>query len=75
MVFVDESEMIFKKNIRKIFRFLEYIKFVIDFCLEDVGYESGFLGDRSKFVLGFNVDMEEEEEEEEDIDYLVKLYC
>ncbi|KAM8753528.1 synaptotagmin-like protein 4 isoform 2-T2 [Rhynchonycteris naso] len=58
---VDESEMIFKKNTRKILR------------PSDVGHESGSLGDRSKSVPGLNVDMEEEEEEE-DIDHLVKLH-
>ncbi|XP_066105884.1 synaptotagmin-like protein 4 isoform X2 [Saccopteryx bilineata] len=58
---VDESEMIFKKNTRRILR------------PSDVGHESGSLGDRSKSVPGLNVDMEEEEEEE-DIDHLVKLH-
>ncbi|XP_008534612.1 synaptotagmin-like protein 4 isoform X2 [Equus asinus] len=62
VVSVDESEMIFKKNTRRILR------------PSDVGHESGFLGDRSKSVPGLSVDMEEEEEEEEDIDHLVKLH-
>ncbi|XP_007990428.3 synaptotagmin-like protein 4 [Chlorocebus sabaeus] len=74
VVFVDESEMIFKKNTRKILRPSEYTKSVIDLRPEDVGHESGSLGDRSKSVPGLNVDMEEEEEEEEDIDHLVKLH-
>ncbi|XP_063577057.1 tetraspanin-6 isoform X2 [Pongo abelii] len=74
VVFVDEGEMIFKKNTRKILRPSEYTKSVIDLRPEDVGHESGSLGDRSKSVPGLNVDMEEEEEEEEDIDHLVKLH-
>ncbi|XP_005700215.2 PREDICTED: synaptotagmin-like protein 4 isoform X2 [Capra hircus] len=60
VVSVDEGEMIFKKNTRKILR------------PSDVGHESGALGDRSKSVPGLSVDMEEEEEE--DIDHLVKLH-
>lgn len=71
---VDESEMIFKKNTRKILRPSEYTKSVIDLRPEDVGNESGSLGDRSKSVPGLSVDLEEEEEEEEDIDHLVKLH-
>uniref|UniRef100_A0A5K1VKF1 Synaptotagmin-like protein 4 n=1 Tax=Sus scrofa TaxID=9823 RepID=A0A5K1VKF1_PIG len=62
VVSIDEGEMIFKKNTRKILR-----------PSEDVGHESGSLGDRSKSVPGLSVDMEEEEEEE-DIDHLVKLH-
>ncbi|XP_014651185.1 PREDICTED: synaptotagmin-like protein 4 isoform X3 [Ceratotherium simum simum] len=73
VVSVDESEMIFKKNTRKILRPSEYTKSVIDLRPEDVGHESGSLGDRSKSVPGLSVDMEEEEEEE-DIDHLVKLH-
>ncbi|XP_039074029.1 synaptotagmin-like protein 4 [Hyaena hyaena] len=72
-VSVDEGEMIFKKNTRKILRPSEYTKSVIDLRPEDVGHESGSLGDRSKSVPGLSVDMEEEEEEE-DIDHLVKLH-
>nr|XP_051683426.1 synaptotagmin-like protein 4 isoform X1 [Oryctolagus cuniculus]XP_051683427.1 synaptotagmin-like protein 4 isoform X1 [Oryctolagus cuniculus] len=71
---VDESEMIFKKNTRKILRPSEYTKSVIDLRPEDVGNESGSLGDRSKSVPGLSMDLEEEEEEEEDIDHLVKLH-
>ncbi|EPY75386.1 synaptotagmin-like protein [Camelus ferus] len=71
---VDESEMIFKKNTRKILRPSEYTKSVIDLRPEDVGREDGSLGDRSKSVPGLSVDLEEEEEEEEDIDHLVKLH-
>ncbi|XP_016051178.1 PREDICTED: synaptotagmin-like protein 4 [Miniopterus natalensis] len=75
VVSVDEGEMIFKKNTRKIFRPSEYTKSVIDLRPEDVGHESSSLGDRSKSVPGLSVDMEEEEEEEEeDIDHLVKLH-
>ncbi|TEA25124.1 hypothetical protein DBR06_SOUSAS34710006, partial [Sousa chinensis] len=74
VVSVDEGEMIFKKNTRKILRPSEYTKSVIDLRPEDVGHESGSLGDRSKSVPGLSVDMEEEEEEEEDIDHLVKLH-
>lgn len=74
-VSIDEGEMIFKKNTRKILRPSEYTKSVIDLHPEDVGHESGSLGDRSKSVPGLIVDMEEEEEEEEeDIDHLVKLH-
>ncbi|KAG8511200.1 Synaptotagmin-like protein 4 [Galemys pyrenaicus] len=51
----------------------KYTKSVIDLRPEDVGHESGSLGDRSKSVPGLSVDMEEEEEEE-DIDHLVKLH-
>ncbi|XP_048192297.1 synaptotagmin-like protein 4 isoform X3 [Perognathus longimembris pacificus] len=75
---VDESEMLFKKNTRKIHRPSEYTKSVIDLRPEDTGHESGSLGDRSRSVPGLSVDMEveeeEEEEEEEDIDHLVKLH-
>lgn len=75
VVSVDEGDMIFKKNTRKILRPSEYTKSVIDLRPEDVGHESGSLGDRSKSVPGLSVDMEEEEEEEEeDIDHLVKLH-
>ncbi|XP_045661102.1 synaptotagmin-like protein 4 isoform X2 [Ursus americanus] len=73
VVSVDEGEMIFKKNTRKVIRPSEYTKSVIDLRPEDVGHESGSLGDRSKSVPGLSVDMEEEEEEE-DIDHLVKLH-
>ncbi|XP_019482327.1 PREDICTED: synaptotagmin-like protein 4 isoform X1 [Hipposideros armiger] len=75
VVSIDEGEMIFKKNTRKFLRPSEYTKSVIDLRPEDVGHESGSLGDRSKSVPGLSVDMEEEEEEEEeDIDHLVKLH-
>uniref|UniRef100_A0A8D0NA17 Synaptotagmin-like protein 4 n=1 Tax=Sus scrofa TaxID=9823 RepID=A0A8D0NA17_PIG len=73
VVSIDEGEMIFKKNTRKILRPSEYTKSVIDLRPEDVGHEGGSLGDRSKSVPGLSVDMEEEEEEE-DIDHLVKLH-
>ncbi|CAK7313562.1 Synaptotagmin-like protein 4 [Vulpes lagopus] len=73
VISVDEGEMIFKKNTRKILRPSEYTKSVIDLRPEDVGHESSSLGDRSKSVPGLSVDMEEEEEEE-DIDHLVKLH-
>lgn len=73
-VCVDEGDMIFKKNTRKILRPSEYTKSVIDLRPEDVAQESGILGDRSKSVPGLSADMEEEEEEEEDIDHLVKLH-
>nr|XP_017514396.1 synaptotagmin-like protein 4 isoform X2 [Manis javanica] len=74
VVSVDEGEMIFKKNTRKILRPSEYTKSVIDLRPEDVGHESGCLGDRSKSVPGLSVDIGEEEEEEEDIDHLVNLH-
>ncbi|XP_013205994.1 synaptotagmin-like protein 4 isoform X2 [Microtus ochrogaster] len=73
-VCVDEGDMIFKKNTRKILRPSEYTKSVIDLRPEDVSQESGILGDRSKSVPRLSADMEEEEEEEEDIDHLVKLH-
>ncbi|XP_036893276.1 synaptotagmin-like protein 4 isoform X3 [Sturnira hondurensis] len=65
VISVNECEMIFKKNARKILR------------PSDVGHESGSLGDRSQSVPGLSLDMleeEEEEEEEEDIDHLVKMH-
>ncbi|KAM5289746.1 synaptotagmin-like protein 4 isoform 1-T1 [Glossophaga mutica] len=74
VISVNECEMIFKKNARKILRPSEYTKSVIDLHPEDVGHEGSFLGDRSQSVPGLSVDMEEEEEEEEDIDHLVKLH-
>ncbi|XP_045673487.1 synaptotagmin-like protein 4 isoform X4 [Phyllostomus hastatus] len=76
VISVNECEMIFKKNARKILRPSEYTKSVIDLRPEDVGHESGSLGDRSQSVPGLSMDMEEEEEEEEeeDIDHLVKLH-
>ncbi|XP_054443879.1 synaptotagmin-like protein 4 [Pteronotus mesoamericanus] len=84
VISVDEGEMIFKKNARKILRPSEYTKSAVDLRLKDVGHESGSLGDRSKSVPGLSMDMEEEEEEEEageeaeeeeeDIDHLVKLH-
>ncbi|XP_071069099.1 synaptotagmin-like protein 4 isoform X2 [Dasypus novemcinctus] len=73
VVSVDEGEMIFKKNTRKILRPSEHTKSVIDLHPEDVGHGSGSLGDRSKSVPGLSVEIEEEEEEE-DIDHLVKLH-
>ncbi|XP_035872925.1 synaptotagmin-like protein 4 isoform X2 [Phyllostomus discolor] len=74
VISVNECEMIFKKNARKILRPSEYTKSVTDLCPEDVGHESGSLGDRSQSVPGLSMDVEEEEEEEEDIDHLVKLH-
>nr|XP_012806729.1 synaptotagmin-like protein 4 isoform X3 [Jaculus jaculus] len=71
---IEEGDMIFKKNTRKILRPSEYTKSVIDLRPEDVGQEDSSLGDRSKSVPGLSGDMEEEEEEEEDIDHLVKLH-
>ncbi|XP_006901201.1 PREDICTED: synaptotagmin-like protein 4 [Elephantulus edwardii] len=71
---VEEDELIFKKNTRKIPRPSEYTKSVIDLRPEDVGHASDSLGDRSKSAPGLSVDKEEEEEEEEDIDHLVKLH-
>ncbi|KAM6151692.1 synaptotagmin-like protein 4 isoform 2-T2 [Rhynchocyon petersi] len=70
---VEEGELLFKKNTRKILRPSEYTKSVIDLRPEDVGRTSGSLGDRSKSVPGLSVNLEEEEEEE-DIDHLVKLH-
>ncbi|XP_039768322.1 synaptotagmin-like protein 4 isoform X2 [Ornithorhynchus anatinus] len=67
----DESDMLFKKNPRRIRRPSEYTKSVIDLRPDDSGNESGFLGDRSKSVPGLNMDMEEEEE---DIDNLVEIH-
>ncbi|XP_076963411.1 synaptotagmin-like protein 4 [Callospermophilus lateralis] len=67
VVLVDEGEMIFKKNTRKTLRPSECTKSVIDLRPEDMGHESGSLGDRSKSVPGLNVDMEEKEAEAEAI--------
>ncbi|XP_014436282.2 synaptotagmin-like protein 4 [Pelodiscus sinensis] len=66
----DENETVFKKNPKRILRPSEYTKSVIDLRPEDVGSESGSLGDRSKSVPGLNTEVEEEE----DIDNLVEIH-
>ncbi|NWX62816.1 SYTL4 protein, partial [Promerops cafer] len=68
---VDEHEMIFKKNPRRVVRPADYTKSVIDLRPEDLVGEGGSLGDRSKSVPGLNTDLEEEEE---DIDNLVEIH-
>uniref|UniRef100_A0A7M4ERG7 Synaptotagmin-like protein 4 n=1 Tax=Crocodylus porosus TaxID=8502 RepID=A0A7M4ERG7_CROPO len=70
-VSADENETIFKKNPRRILRPADYTKSVIDLCPEDMGSETGSLGDRSKSVPGLNTEMDEEEE---DIDNLVEIH-
>ncbi|NXH41534.1 SYTL4 protein, partial [Dicaeum eximium] len=68
---VDEHEMIFKKNPRRVVRPADYTKSVIDLRPEDLVGEGGTLGDRSKSVPGLNTELEEEEE---DIDNLVEIH-
>ncbi|NXT10105.1 SYTL4 protein, partial [Prunella fulvescens] len=68
---VDEHEMIFKKNPRRVVRPADYTKSVIDLRPEDLVGEGGSLGDRSKSVPGLNMELEEEEE---DIDNLVEIH-
>ncbi|NXU33896.1 SYTL4 protein, partial [Drymodes brunneopygia] len=68
---VEEHEMIFKKNPRRVVRPAEYTKSVIDLRPEDLVGEGGTLGDRSKSVPGLNTELEEEEE---DIDNLVEIH-
>ncbi|XP_074863999.1 synaptotagmin-like protein 4 [Carettochelys insculpta] len=70
-VSADENETIFKKNPRRTLRPADYTKSVIDLRPEDLGSESGSLGDRSKSVPGLNADVDEEEE---DIDNLVEIH-
>ncbi|XP_067404498.1 synaptotagmin-like protein 4 [Emydura macquarii macquarii] len=67
----DENETVFKKNPRRILRPADYTKSVIDLRPEELGHESGFLGDRSKSVPGLNTEVDEEEE---DIDNLVEIH-
>ncbi|NWS38870.1 SYTL4 protein, partial [Probosciger aterrimus] len=68
---VDEHEMMFKKNPRRVVRPADYTKSVIDLRPEDFVGEGGSLGDRSKSVPGLNMELEEEEE---DIDNLVEIH-
>ncbi|NXS80929.1 SYTL4 protein, partial [Erpornis zantholeuca] len=68
---VDEHEMIFKKNPRRVVRPADYTKSVIDLRPEDLVGEGSSLGDRSKSVPGLNTELEEEEE---DIDNLVEIH-
>ncbi|XP_051486409.1 synaptotagmin-like protein 4 isoform X3 [Apus apus] len=68
---VDEHEMIFKKNPRRVVRPADYTKSVIDLRPEDFVGEGSSLGDRSKSVPGLNTELEEEEE---DIDNLVEIH-
>ncbi|OWK56191.1 Synaptotagmin-like protein 4 [Lonchura striata] len=68
---VDEHEMIFQKNPRRVVRPADYTKSVIDLRPEDLVGEGGSLGDRSKSVPGLNTELEEEEE---DIDNLVEIH-
>ncbi|XP_006026572.1 synaptotagmin-like protein 4 [Alligator sinensis] len=70
-VSADENETIFKKNPRRILRPADYTKSVIDLRPEDMGRETGSLGDRSKSVPGLNTEMDEVEE---DIDNLVEIH-
>ncbi|XP_010010948.1 PREDICTED: synaptotagmin-like protein 4, partial [Nestor notabilis] len=68
---VDEHEMMFKKNPRRVVRPADYTKSVIDLRPEDLVGDGGSLGDRSKSVPGLNTELEEEEE---DIDNLVEIH-
>ncbi|NXK83814.1 SYTL4 protein, partial [Amazona guildingii] len=68
---LDEREMMFKKNPRRVVRPADYTKSVIDLRPEDFVGEGGSLGDRSKSVPGLNTELEEEEE---DIDNLVEIH-
>ncbi|KAG6932677.1 synaptotagmin like 4 [Chelydra serpentina] len=67
----DENETIFKKNPRRTLRPADYTKSVIDLRPEELGSESGSMGDRSKSVPGLNTEVDEEEE---DIDNLVEIH-
>uniref|UniRef100_A0A452HYC6 Synaptotagmin-like protein 4 n=1 Tax=Gopherus agassizii TaxID=38772 RepID=A0A452HYC6_9SAUR len=67
----DENETIFKKNPRRILRPADYTKSVIDLRPEELGSESGSMGDRSKSVPGLKTEVDEEEE---DIDNLVEIH-
>ncbi|XP_053895765.1 synaptotagmin-like protein 4 [Malaclemys terrapin pileata] len=67
----DESETIFKKNPRRTLRPADYTKSVIDLRPEELGSESGSMGDRSKSVPGLKTEVDEEEE---DIDNLVEIH-
>ncbi|XP_065412532.1 synaptotagmin-like protein 4 isoform X2 [Chrysemys picta bellii] len=67
----DENETIFKKNPRRTLRPADYTKSVIDLRPEELGSESGSMGDRSKSVPGLKTEVDEEEE---DIDNLVEIH-
>uniref|UniRef100_A0A8C3RLI3 Synaptotagmin-like protein 4 n=1 Tax=Chelydra serpentina TaxID=8475 RepID=A0A8C3RLI3_CHESE len=67
----DENETIFKKNPRRTLRPADYTKSVIDLRPEELGSESGSMGDRSKSVPGLNTEVDDEEE---DIDNLVEIH-
>uniref|UniRef100_A0A8C0GTG5 Synaptotagmin-like protein 4 n=1 Tax=Chelonoidis abingdonii TaxID=106734 RepID=A0A8C0GTG5_CHEAB len=69
----DENETIFKKNPRRILRPADYTKSVIDLRPEELGSESGSMGDRSKSVPGLKTEVVRDEEEE-DIDNLVEIH-
>ncbi|XP_027682198.2 synaptotagmin-like protein 4 isoform X2 [Chelonia mydas] len=71
VVSADENETIFKKNPRRTLRPADYTKSVIDLRPEELGSESGSMGDRSKSVPGLNTEVDEEEE---DIDNLVEIH-
>ncbi|XP_050821000.1 synaptotagmin-like protein 4 [Gopherus flavomarginatus] len=70
-VSADENETIFKKNPRRTLRPADYTKSVIDLRPEELGSESGSMGDRSKSVPGLKTEVDEEEE---DIDNLVEIH-
>ncbi|XP_053555353.1 synaptotagmin-like protein 4 [Bombina bombina] len=67
----DESDMIFKKNPRRLLKPSDYSKSVVDLRPEEMPPEEKSMGDRSKSVPGLNVEMEEEDE---DIDNLVEIH-
>uniref|UniRef100_H3B7C8 Synaptotagmin like 4 n=1 Tax=Latimeria chalumnae TaxID=7897 RepID=H3B7C8_LATCH len=66
----EESEVLFKKNTKRVLKAPDYSKSVID-LRSDAPNEEDSMGDRSKSVPGLNV---ETEEEEEDIDKLVNSH-
>ncbi|NXB91971.1 SYTL4 protein, partial [Vidua chalybeata] len=71
---VDEHEMIFKKNPRRVVRPADYTKSVIDLRPEDLVGEGGSLGDRSKSVPGLNTELVRPSECHGGIDNLVEIH-
>ncbi|KAM4662125.1 synaptotagmin-like protein 4 [Discoglossus pictus] len=69
----DESEMIFKKNPRRLLKPSDYSKSVMDLRPGDTitNEEDKSMGDRSKSVPGLNAEMDELDE---DIDNLVEIH-
>ncbi|KAM9324894.1 synaptotagmin-like protein 4 [Gastrophryne carolinensis] len=67
----DESDMIFKKNPRRLLKPTDFSKSTIDLRPGEKTQEESSMGDRSKSVPGLNAEMEEEDE---DIDNLVEIH-